>query len=102
MPTSTSRFILISRGCEMQTADQEFIEVIQKLQGWHASQVAQLRLITDNRTAELKLGEQLIAADSDMAKGVRLGVLIALDRLGKLPFSVTPCEVEIEDDDDRD
>lgn len=88
----------------MQTANKEFIGVIKQLQGWHENQVAQLKLITENRTAELRLGDLTVAADSDIAKGIRLGVLIALDRLGKLPFSVTPCEVEeeVEEDDDQD
>lgn len=78
----------------MQTANQEFVDFIKQLQEWHADQVAQLRLITENRTAHLKLGEREIKADTDIAKGVRLGVLIALGKLGKLPLSVTPCGVE--------
>lgn len=87
----------------MQTANPEFIGVIKQLQSWHESQVAQLKLITENRTAELKLGDLTVAADSDIAKGIRFGVLIALDRLGKLPFSVTPCEIEeeVEEYDDQ-
>lgn len=88
----------------MQTANPEFIGVIKQLQSWHESQVAQLKLITENRTAELKLGDLTVAAESDIAKGIRFGVLIALDRLGKLPFSVTPCEIEeeVEEYDDQD
>ncbi|MCG8996688.1 hypothetical protein LH435_15355 [Laribacter hongkongensis] len=77
----------------MQTANQEFMDFIGQLQEWHAGQVEQLRLITENRAVGLKLGEREIEADSDIAKGIRLGILIALDRLGELPFSVEPCEV---------
>ena len=87
----------------MQTTNPEFIGVIKQLQGWHANQVAQLKLITENRNAELRLSDRTVAADSDLAKGIRLGIQIALSRLGTLPFSVTPCEVEeLVEDDEQD
>ncbi|MXR36732.1 hypothetical protein [Craterilacuibacter sinensis] len=78
----------------MQTTNQEFIDFIKNLQEWHGGQVTQLELVVEEKTADLKLGEALISADSDIAKGIRLGVSIALSRLGKLPFNVTPCVVE--------
>ena len=77
----------------METANQEFMDFIGQLQDWHAGQVVQLRLITENRAVDLKFGEREIEAGSDIAKGIRLGILIALDRLGELPFSVEPREV---------
>ena len=80
----------------MQTFDPAVIEFTKQLQNWHASRVANLQLILDHPEASLKLGDAEIKGDSDIAKGIRAGVLIAMDQLGKLPFSVTPCTDEEE------
>ncbi len=82
----------------MQTFDPEVIEFTAQLQRWHESRVANLKLLLDNPTAELKIGSVTIESDSDLAKGLRIGVSLALDQLGKLPFSVTPCMNEEEDE----
>ncbi|MBX9347142.1 hypothetical protein K5M36_08580 [Chromobacterium vaccinii] len=82
----------------MQTDDQEFIGFVEQLQEWHAGQVAQLRLITENRTVDLRLNDLEVSAGSDIAKGLRLGIEIALQKLGTLPFTVR--EEEIEEDSD--
>ena len=81
----------------METINQEFIDFTKQLQDWHANRVKQLQLITENRTADLRLGDREISAGSEIAKGIRLGVLLSLDQLGKLPFSVTPCKIEEEE-----
>lgn len=82
----------------MQTFDPAVIEFTEQLQRWHASRVANLQLILDHPESTLKMGNVEINGDSDIAKGIRAGIRIALDQLGKLPFSVTPCTAEEEDE----
>lgn len=81
----------------MKTFDPAVIEFTQQLQSWHAGRVANLRLVVDKENTHLVIGSTEIEAGSELAKGIRIGVLIALEQLGKLPFSVTPCS----DDDDE-
>jgi hypothetical protein len=83
-------------------APQDVGEMIQSLLAWHKRQANQLQLISDNAkagvTLQLGVDEPVeIALTEDMAKGLRIGLVLALDRLGKLPISVSH-----DDDDDLD
>ncbi|KAF1366270.1 hypothetical protein [Yokenella regensburgei] len=82
----------------MKIINSEFAEFIQDLTSWHEQQVADLRLVLDKKDATITLGNGLpdIEAGSDKAKGVRIGILLALSMLGTLPFSFD------EEDDDGD
>lgn len=82
----------------MKTFDPEVIEFTERLRRWHASRVANLQVILDNPDADIKLVDIEIKGNSDVAKGIRTGVHIALHQLGKLPFSVTPSTEEDEDE----
>jgi hypothetical protein len=73
---------------------QQLNEFLQKLLDWHGERVESLQLILDHKDARLKIGDKEIEPDSDIAKGIRFGVGIALDTLGKLPFSVDEVEEE--------
>jgi hypothetical protein len=84
------------------SAPQDVGEMIQSLLAWHKRQANQLQLISDNAkagvTLQLGVDEPVeIALTEDMAKGLRIGLVLALDRLGKLPISVSH-----DDDDDLD
>ncbi|BAK75776.1 hypothetical protein NH8B_0944 [Pseudogulbenkiania sp. NH8B] len=86
----------------MQTNNPEVVEFINTLTEWHKNRVEQLELITNNRDAGIRLGDRTIEAGSDIAKGIRLGIAIALEQLGKLPFSVTPIEAEEDDGEEKE
>jgi hypothetical protein len=73
---------------EFSTADDGVIEFIEHVQTWHARMTAQLSEIVNNKGASIQVGDKLIAADSDIAKGIRFGVGLSLDMLGELPFKV--------------
>lgn len=84
------------------SAPQDVGEMIQSLLAWHKRQANQLQLTSDNAkagvTLQLGVDEPVeIALTEDMAKGLRIGLVLALDRLGKLPISVSH-----DDDDDLD
>lgn len=83
----------------MKIINSEFAEFIQDLTSWHEQNVADLQLILDKPDASITLGNGLpdIEAGSDKAKGVRIGIILALSMLGTLPFSFD----EDEDDGDR-
>lgn len=82
----------------MKIVDSEFAEFIQDLTSWHKQKVADLQLVLAKPDASISLGNGLpdIEAGSEKAKGVRIGIILALSVLGKLPFSFD------EDDDDGD
>lgn len=82
----------------MKIINSEFAEFIQDLTSWHEQKVADLQLVLDKSDASISLGNGLpdIEAGSDKAKGVRIGIILALSVLGELPFSFD------EDDDDGD
>jgi hypothetical protein len=85
-------------------APQDVGEMIESLLAWHKRQADQLRLISDNAKegVTLQLGTDdpvEIMLTKDMAKGLRIGLVVALERLGKLPISVSH---DGEDDADSD
>lgn len=73
---------------------QDVGEMIESLLGWHKRQADQLQMVIDNTkegvTLQFGTDDPLeIALTKDMAKGLRMGLLLALERLGKLPISVS-------------
>ncbi|WP_460091152.1 hypothetical protein [Pseudomonas sp. S2_E02] len=85
-------------------APQDVGEMIESLLAWHKRQVVQLEVISDNAregvTLQLGIDDPVeIALTKDMAKGLRIGLVLALERLGKLPISVSH---DGEDDFDPD
>ena len=84
------------------SAPQDVGEMIESLLAWHKRQADQLQIISDNAKegVTLQLGTEdpvEIALTKDMAKGLRIGLVLALERLGKLPISVSH-----DDEDDFD
>ncbi len=84
------------------SAPQDVGEMIESLLAWHKRQAGQLEMISDNAKegVTLQLGTDdpvEIVLTKDMAKGLRIGLVLALERLGKLPISVSH-----DGDDDSD
>jgi hypothetical protein len=87
-------------------APQEVGEMIEALLAWHKRQADQLQIITDNAKegVTLQLGTDdpvEIMLTEDMAKGLRIGLVLALERLGKLPISVSHDGDEDPESDDE-
>ena len=85
-------------------APQDVGEMIESLLAWHKRQAEQLEVISDNAkegvTLQLGIEDPVeIVLTKDMAKGLRIGLVLALERLGKLPISVSH---DGEDDFDPD
>ncbi len=85
-------------------APQDVGEMIEALLEWHKRQTDQLQIITDNSkegtTLSLGIADPVdIVLTKDMAKGLRIGLVLAMDRLGKLPISVSH---DGDDDPDTD
>jgi hypothetical protein len=83
-------------------APQDVGEMIESLLAWHKRQAGQLELVSENAkegvTLQLGVDNPVeIVLTKDMAKGLRIGLVLALERLGKLPISVSH-----EGDDDFD
>lgn len=86
------------------SAPQDVGEMIESLLAWHKRQAGQLEMISDNAkegvTLQLGIDDPVeIVLTKDMAKGLRIGLVLALERLGKLPISVSH---DGEDDPDSD
>ena len=88
-------------------APQDVGEMIQSLLAWHKRQADQVQMISDNAkqgvTLQLGIEDPVeIALTKDMAKGLRSGLVLALERLGKLPISVShDGEDDLDLDDDE-
>ena len=87
-------------------APQEVGEMIEALLAWHKRQADQLQIITENAKegVTLQLGTDdpvEIMLTKDMAKGLRIGLVLALERLGKLPISVSHNGDDDPDTDDE-
>lgn len=67
----------------------ELVEFVESLQQWHERQVHPLKQIVDKKDAVIQIDGIEIEPESDMAKGLRFGVGLSLEFLGKLPFSVS-------------
>ncbi|MHC8342464.1 hypothetical protein [Pseudomonas sp. RT6P73] len=85
-------------------APQDVGEMIESLLAWHKRQADQLQMVIDNSKegTTLQLGTDdpvEFVLSKDMAKGLRIGLVLALERLGKLPISVSH---DGEDDPDFD
>lgn len=75
-------------------APQDVGEMIEALLAWHKRQADQLNLVSGNAkegvTLQLGIDDPVeIVLTKDMAKGLRIGLVLALERLGKLPISVS-------------
>ncbi|GAB6043317.1 hypothetical protein [Endothiovibrio diazotrophicus] len=72
---------------------REFIEALQE---WHENRIGQLRQILAHSDADIQLGPHYIEGQSELAKGIRIGISVAIDLLGVLPFNVQkPDPVEV-------
>lgn len=70
------------------THDNDVAKILQMLIDWHKKRRDELQTIVDEKKADIGLGAETIAHDSDLAKGIRIGVAIALEGLGKLPIKL--------------
>lgn len=77
--------------------DDETAEIIKQLEKWHSSQVNQLNKILAHKESVLNIADIEIKPNTDLAKGLRIGVMLSLKLLGELPLSLDPLE---EDQDD--
>ncbi len=78
----------------MRTNNEEVIELVTLLQQWHENKTGQMRKIIEHKDADIHINDITIAADSEIAKGLRFGIGMSLELIGKLPFSVSLNEVE--------
>jgi hypothetical protein len=98
---------LVTAGLEASVgAPQDVGEMIEALLAWHKRQADQLKLVSDNAKegVTLQLGTDdpvEIVLSKDMAKGLRIGLVLALERLGKLPISVSHDGDDDPDSDDE-
>lgn len=96
---------LVTAGLEGSVgAPQDVGKMIEALLAWHKRHADQLQMVIDNTkegvTLQLGTDDPLeIVLTKDMAKGLRMGLVLALERLGKLPISVSH---DGEDDPDFD
>lgn len=74
------------------THDSDVVEVLQNLINWHSNKSEQLHLIQNNMNADIVFGDTRIPANSDLAKGIRIGVAISLEALGNLPIRLAKQE----------
>ncbi|EJM71629.1 hypothetical protein PMI29_01299 [Pseudomonas sp. GM49] len=75
-------------------APQDVGEMIESLLAWHKRQANQLEMISENAlegvTLQLGVDNPVeIVLTKDLAKGLRIGLVLALERLGKLPISIS-------------
>ncbi|ELC5001906.1 hypothetical protein RJK40_001363 [Salmonella enterica] len=63
-------------------------DVLQALTVWHEERVSELQLIVKRKDCDLVISPELtIKAGTKEHKGVRMGVILALSLLGKLPLT---------------
>lgn len=66
---------------------QKQFELLEGLVRWHQSKVEGLNLVLDKTDADISMGNGLlIKAGTETHKGVRIGIILALSLLGKLPL----------------
>lgn len=88
-------------------APQDVGEMIESLLAWHKRQADQLQLVSENAkegvTLQLGVDDPVeIVLTKDMANGLRIGLVVALERLGKLPISVShDGDDDLDPDDDE-
>lgn len=79
------------------TDNPEVMDFIETLERWHEKETAQLQFIVDNPDADINLGASRIAGDSRLGEGIRVGLQLALWRLGTLPFATQQNDLANED-----
>ena len=68
--------------------NNETLELAQLVEGWHKNATDQLELVIEKKDADMKLGDAKIKAGTDLHKGVRIGIGIALSMIKELPFTL--------------
>lgn len=78
--------------------DQEVKEVIGQLQKWHANIVRQLTAAATSKSNIQLLGPdgKEIKLNQEQSKGIKNGLLIALDVIGEFPVTITETSDEEE------
>lgn len=69
----------------------EFREFVESLQDWHEQQIGELnKILATPKHTEVRLGadDDAIVFKGESAAAFKSGVLVALQYLGKLPFTV--------------
>lgn len=84
----------------MNANDDDILVVIKDLQSWHGNKIAQLQQILDHKDSDIVISDIEIVTGSDVARGVRIGVMLAIDMLGKLPIVVESNSDELAFEDD--
>ena len=79
------------------TGNPEVMDFIETLESWHEKETAQLQCIVDNPDADINFDGQVISPDTPLGKGIRIGLQLALWRLGTLPFATQQNDSENED-----
>jgi hypothetical protein len=75
-------------GESIMMEDTELLELCGALNAWHTNATNQLRLITENRDSDMEIDGNLIEAGSEFARGMRFGILLSMQLLGKLPIKL--------------
>lgn len=68
--------------------ENDILAVIEGLQSWHGKRIAQLQQILDHKDSNIAIADINIVAGSDIAKGLRIGVMLAIEYFGKLPINI--------------
>lgn len=84
--------------------EQQTKELIDAITNWHANRMRSLQAAIDAPDdADIKLGAGddavTVPGGSDLAKGMRWGILLAKDMFANLPFTVSPADEDEGEDD---
>ena len=66
----------------------QVLQLVEAIQEWHENKIEQLNLIGQHSDASIKIGEHEIESGTDLHKGFRLGISIALEQFKELPFKL--------------
>jgi len=74
--------------------DDEVLEVVQQLMAWHSNRVDQLNIFVNQDAEKIRIGDHVTIDNPDVIKGIRIGVQVSLELLGKLPISLNQTSEE--------
>ncbi|WP_329600859.1 hypothetical protein [Citrobacter koseri] len=85
--------------------EQELKDTLLELIQWHQKRVENCRLVIDNTDVRICLKtnddqEFVIEADTQKARLVRLGMMLALEQFTPFPVSAVPVSVTLSDDEE--
>lgn len=88
----------------IKNLSHDFYEALKVVEDWHTRHLETMSemINSDNESIELVLGYTTKKLESETLHGFKVGLIVAMTMMGKLPFDLSLADIEDDEDDEDD